>query len=113
MEKAVIISVVAILALLGIYKIVEWLESVTACRGKNPSVLFYKIKNDSENAELIIRSLAVNVQKLSCAKRNAVYIVTDGLDSNTLDICKKTAQQLPNVFIGEFADGEVMLEEIT
>ncbi|MEE1279646.1 MAG: hypothetical protein UHH95_02305 [Oscillospiraceae bacterium] len=111
MEKAVILSVVAILALLGLHKIVQWLEALVSTRGKNPLVLFYKIEGESEKAEFIIRSLALESRKIICAKRSAVYIVSDGLDSQTLDICRKTAQQYSNVFVGSFKEAELILEE--
>ncbi len=111
MEKAVILSVVAVLALLGLHKIVQWLETLVSVRGKNPLVLFYKIEGDSEKAEFIIRSLALESRKITCAKRSAVYIVSDGLDSQTLDICLKTAQQYSNVFVGNFEQGGDVLQE--
>lgn len=114
MEKAVIFSVIFILALLGLHKVFEWIESVLCVRGQNPSVLFYKPGSDCDNAEMIIRSLASDSRKIVTGKYVAVYIVSDGMNEKTLDICRKTADQLSNVFVGNYHDGAWLLKkEIT
>ncbi len=111
MEKAIIVSVVAVLTLLGLHKIIEWLDDIISARVKNPVVLIYDIAGESKNAELIIRSLAKETRKLTSAKHSAVYIISDELDSQTLDICRKTAQQYSNVFVGSFENTKKLLKE--
>lgn len=111
MEKAIIISVLALFVLLGLHKAVEWLEDRISVKGKNPVVLIYDIGNERKNAELIIRSLAKDSRKITSAKRSAVYIVSDDLDIITLDICSRTAEQYSNVFVGAFENAKNLLKE--
>ncbi len=110
MEKAIILSAVAVLALLGLHKIVDWLEAVVSTPYIDPPVvIFYKMERNSKNAELIVRSLSREIRKIGSAKKGAVYIISDGLDENTLEISKKTSAQLSNVFVGGFEEGMELL----
>lgn len=111
MEKTIIISIVAVLSLLGLHKVIEWLEDIISVKVKNPVVMFYDIGTEGENAELIIRSLAKDSRKIASAKHGAVFIISDGLDSQTLDICRKTAEQYSNVFVGSFEYARTLLSE--
>lgn len=112
MEKAIIVSVIFILALLGIHRIVDFVYELVRIKNKDPIVLFYKIRKGEENAELIIRSLSSDAKRLSICKKTAVFVIIDDVDEKTQEICKKTASQLCNVFVGTFKDGALLFSEL-
>ena len=111
MEKAIIVSVIFVLALVGIHRIVDLLYELVRIKNKDPVVLFYKVKEGEQNAEIIIRSLSSDAKRLSTCNKNAVFVITDDLDEETREICKKTAAQLCNVFVGSYLDGSLLFEK--
>ena len=112
MEKAIIVSVIFVLALIGIHSIVDFLYELVRIKNKDPIVLFYKVREREENAEIIIRSLSCDAKRLFGSVKTAVFIITDEADEKTLEICNKTAKQLSNVFIGTYPDGSLLFEKI-
>ena len=111
MEKAIIVSVIFILALLGIHKIVDSLYELVRIKNKDPVVLFYKMGENEADAEIIIRSLSSDAKRFYSG-RATVFIITDDADEQTLKICKKTAQNLCNVFVGSYLEGSLLFEKI-
>ncbi len=112
MEKAIIVSVIFVLALIGIHRIVDLLYELVRIKNKDPIVLFYKLKEGEQNAEIIIRSLSSDAKRLSSHQKTAVFIITDDLDKETQEICRKTAEQLCNVFVGSYPEGSLLFEKI-
>ena len=111
MEKAIIVSVIFVLALIGIHRIVDLLYELVRIKNKDPIVLFYKMKKDEQNAEIIKRSISCDAKRVSSCRKTAVFVITDDLDEQTQEICKKTAAQLCNVFVGAFQEGKALLCE--
>ena len=112
MEKAIIVSVIFILALIGIHRIVDVIYELVKIKNKDPIVLFYKLKEGEQNAEIIIRSLSSDAKRLSSSGKTAVFVITDELDYETQEICIKTARQLSNVFVGSYLEGSLLFEKI-
>ena len=111
MEKAIIVSIIFILALLGIHKIVDSLYEFVRIKNKDPIVFFYKMRENEADAEMIIRSLSSDAKRF-WGGRVAVFIITDDADEKTQEICKKTAQNLCNVFVGSYLEGSLLFEKI-
>ena len=112
MEKAIIVSVIFVLALIGIHRIVDLLYELVRIKNKDPVILFYKLQKGEQNAEIIIRSLSSDAKRLVTVNKTAVFVVTDDLDEETKEICRKTARQLSNVFVGSYPDGSLLFEKI-
>lgn len=112
MEKAIIVSVIFVLALIGIHRIVDLIYELVRIKNSQPIVLFYKVNRGEQNAEIIIRSLSSDAKRLSTCKKTAVFVITDDLDEETQEICRKTADQLCNVFVGSFIEGSLLFEKI-
>ena len=112
MEKSIIVSVIFVLALIGIHKIVDSLYELVRIKNKDPIVLFYKFSEDEQNAEIIIRSLSSDAKRLSNYRKTAVFVITDELGEEAKQICEKTAQQLCNVFVGTYLEGSLLFEKI-
>ena len=111
MGKVIIVSVIFVLALIGIHRIVDSIYEFVRIKNKEPVVLFYKVKKDEENAEIIIRSLSSDAKRMSTCKKTAVFVITDDADEKTVEICNKTAEQLCNVFVGKFTDAHLLFCE--
>lgn len=110
MGKAVIFSLICILAFVGLQRIFEGLEQALRFRAQRPTVLLYKLTGHADNAELIVRALAADAQRVSTGSGSAVYIVDGGMDRETLELCRRTADQFQNVFIGSFDDAALLLD---
>ena len=112
MGEAIFFAIICVFVFLGIQKIVEILETYSRFEFPKTSVLLCKISGHQENAEFIIRSLAADSLKISSCKKNAVFIIDDGMDEYTYKICIKTANQYKNVFIGNLEDAENILNTV-
>ncbi len=109
MEKAIFFSLLTIFALLGVHKAVELVQSLFALHLKNTVVIMYKPPQSCDDAEMVIRQLAQYSNRVSAPAKTAVYIVKDDLDEHNLEICKRTADQYSNVFVGNFTDAKELL----
>ena len=109
MEKAIFFSLLTIFALLGVHKAVELVQSLFTLHLKNTVVIMYKLPQSCDDAEMIIRQLAQYSKQISAPAKTAVYIVKDDLDEQGLELCKRTADQYSNVFVGNFTDAKELL----
>lgn len=101
MEKNVAITVVCALVFLGVKKLFELVEMHFNLNKTGNTVLLYKIKGETEDVEMTVRSLANDSRKVATGKKVAVYIIDDDLDEEKRQICSKTAEQFSNVFMGK------------
>ena len=104
MEKAIIITVICALVFLGVKKLIELVEYHFSMKQKGTTILMYKINPQTDDAEMIVRSLVNDSRKVLTGKKVAVYIIDDELDEKSLEICSKTADQFSNVFVGKMED---------
>ena len=111
MVEAVVFSFLCILALFGIHKLVELFLCLGGSVGEKTGLIVYKIDRDEKNAEMIIRALATDSTKFLSVKKVGVYIVYDGEDTEVLEICKRTAEQYDNIFVGKLSDAERLLDD--
>ncbi|MBQ8338233.1 MAG: hypothetical protein IJY33_03730 [Oscillospiraceae bacterium] len=104
MGEAIIISVLCILSIFGIHKIFEMLLSLRKTVDKGKLTLVYKMADSEQNAEMIVRALAVE-------NDNNIFVVFERAEGEVYEICTKTAFQYRNVFVGTPADLQNLLQE--
>lgn len=102
MEKAIFFSLLAIFALLGIHKAVELVQSLFTLHLKNNVIIMYKMPKEQSDAEMVVRELAEYSKRISAPAKTAVYIVKEEPCEKCLELCRRTAEQYNNVFIGDF-----------
>lgn len=109
MGEAIIFSILCIFAVLGIQKLFEMIETVRmrSCGGK--AVVVYKLDENPKDVEMIVRSLAGDSISVTTGKEISVFVLEENLDEQTAKICKDTAKQYQNVFVGKLNDLEAML----
>ncbi len=112
MGEAVIFSVLTILAFFGIHKLVEMVQSLFTLHLKSTVVVMYKAQGAEDDIELTVRELARFSRNSAAPHRTAVYIVNDDMDTDTLAVCKQTAEQFSNVFVGGFVEAQDLFSEI-
>ena len=97
MIEAVLYSIFTVLAFFGVLKLFELVQAFALVKGKEKAVLVCKIKNNIESAEMTVRALATDVS-------NTVFVISDNLDLQTEELCRKTAEQYNNVAVGKIED---------
>ncbi len=104
MEEAFIISVLCILSIFGVHKIFEMLLNLRKTVDKGKIMLVYKMSDNEQNAEMIVRALAVE-------NDNNIFALCERAEGEVYEICVKTAYQYRNVFVGTAADLQNLLQQ--
>lgn len=112
MGEAIVFSILTILAFFGVHKLVEMLQSLFTLHPKSTVVVMYKAGEGQDDIEFTVRELARFSRCSQSPSKTAVYIVNDGMDEQTLKVCRQTAEQFSNVFVGGFIEAQDLFSVI-
>ena len=90
MEKAVVLFFISCLAVFGVVKLIEFVQSFFALHHSERIFMVTK-PHDNPNIELFVRAFA--------SAKNPVLIIEDNLSKENKLICRKTAEKLKNISI--------------
>ncbi len=90
MEKAVVLFFISCLAVFGVVKLIEFMQSIFTLH-HNEKVFTVTKPRDNPDIELFVRAIAND--------KNPVIIIEDNLSEENKMISRKTAEKLKNISI--------------